>query len=281
MKKVITVLLIMLLTAGIVGCGADETKQAEAPSLDPNASSISQEALKDNELLKCAGEVFQEINIDTNASSFIVVRDDETSGVRNVSIEIDYDGINMTLACLSVDGKWSAVSIFDSDLKRYYWIADSSQKYGDIYDWKTGELISAKSEELPDTIPEESSGQSETLFSSVINYDDENSCKMLTTSDGQTLGTIGVCQFDGLDLETEALRALAFTTYCSQNAALFSDGNLSMLYYSGDDDGFASYVNGEIVLYDFPDGWNDYALEITQEQIKDELQNIVDNIKSE
>ena len=117
-----------------------------------------------------------------------------------------------------------------------------------------------------------------TGFSKTVTYDEENSCTLITSADDQ-MKMIGTCNFDGSDPKTETLRSLAFTTYCIENASVFCDGNLTMLYYSGDNDGFAYYENGELTMSDFPDQWNQYASNITQEEIEQELKNIIDNIE--
>lgn len=109
-------------------------------------------------------------------------------------------------------------------------------------------------------------------------YDNNNYCRFMLEDEEDGINAIGVCQFDGLDPQLETVRSLAFTTYCVQNANVFSNGNLTMLYYSGEDNGFARYENGEIGLSDFPDGWNIYASDVTQDQIEEEMQNIIDNI---
>ena len=112
-----------------------------------------------------------------------------------------------------------------------------------------------------------------------MRYDDNNYCRFTLKDDNGGMNAIGICQFDGTDAEKETIRSLAFTTYCVQNANAFSNGELTMLYYSGEEDGFARYENGEIGLSDFPDVWNLYAHDVTEEQIENELQNIIDNIK--
>lgn len=91
-----------------------------------------------------------------------------------------------------------------------------------------------------------------TGFSNTVTYDEENSCTLITSADDQ-MKMIGTCNFDGSDPKTETLRSLAFTTYCIENASVFCDGNLTMLYYSGDNDGFAYYENSELTMSDFPD----------------------------
>lgn len=60
-------------------------------------------------------------------------------------------------------------------------------------------------------------------------YDNNNYCRFVLKEENDEMNAIGVCHFDGLDPQLETVRSLAFTTYCVQNANVFSNGNLTML----------------------------------------------------
>ena len=44
--------------------------------------------------------------------------------------------------------EWTAVSIRNQETQQYYWVSESSIDYVDIYDWKTGELLSEKAKDF-------------------------------------------------------------------------------------------------------------------------------------
>lgn len=265
MKKLIFFVLTGFMVVGLAGCQSKEPEQ--------NTS----ELLSNDEFLSLVSQTFTEIGMDVGSEDIKIESDTENFGTRSVRAEVVYNDLEMCFSCVYTSETWNPVSISDVDTEKYYWLSPSVETYEDVYDWKTGEKISEKTEELPDTLPSYSVPPLKLELEMV--YDDNNYCRFILEDTDDEMSAIGVCQFDGVDIENETLRSLAFTTYCVQNASVFSNGNLTMLYYSGEDDGFARYEKGELGLSDFPEAWNLYASSITQEQIEEELQNIIDNIE--
>lgn len=265
MKKLVCFILAGLMVVGISSCQGEDPNQ-EASGL-----------FADNEFMSLVTQTFNEIGIDIGAKDIKIESDTENHGVRSVSVEILYDDLEMCFSCFYTSETWSPVSISDVETDKYYWLSPSVEIYEDVYDWKTGEIISEETEKFPETSP--SNSVSPLNIELEMEYDENNYCRFMLEEENDEMSAIGVCQFDGLDPQLETVRSLAFTTYCVQNANVFSNGNLTMFYYSGEDDGFARYENGEIGLSDFPGEWNIYASDITQDQIEEEMQNIIDSIE--
>lgn len=272
MKKILALFTAVLMAFVLTSCSQDNSPKTSSL---PNA-----EILRDNGFIKCAKETFLEIGIEVSPEDFQIIRDETVSGVRSIDANTTYDEIQMQFSCFTTEDRWKPVSISDVKTKKYYWLDSSVESYGNVYDWKTGEIIKENTEEFPDDISSDARSEAiDTVL--VMEYDEKNSCQITLSvsllEDGGNK-TVGTCNFDGTDSDTETLRALAFTKYCMQNASVFSDGNLSMLFYSGEDDGYAKYEHGELALYEFPDAWN--SSYVSDDEIANELQNIIDNIKA-
>lgn len=115
----------------------------------------------DSTLLDCAKNTFAKIGIKEELS-FEVIRDDESSGIRDVSLLTEYESIKMKFSCMSVD-EWYPVSIQDADSDNYYWLDDDVKDYGDVYNWKTGEIISKQASPLPDPVENFKEGSEEIM----------------------------------------------------------------------------------------------------------------------
>lgn len=128
MKKNIGIFLIIILMF-FTGCS--------------NASKIK---LPDG-LEKVVSVVMNEMNvIDYKIISYDVIH--ETAGVTSSNIGINIDDRKFYLSAFCTEEKWYCVSMMDVN-KKCYWADTDVRKYVDIYDWKTGKLISTKQEELP------------------------------------------------------------------------------------------------------------------------------------
>lgn len=264
MKKVVSFVLAGLMVVMLSGCQVEGSKENES------------DLFADDEFISLVTKTFHEIGIDIGSEDIKIESDMENYGVRSVCAEVLYSDLKMCFSCFYASETWNPVSISDVDTEKYYWLSPSVETYEDVYDWKTGEKISEKTEEFPDVPPSYSIPP--LMVEVEMVYDNNNYCRFVLKEENDEMNAIGVCHFDGLDPQLETVRSLAFTTYCVQNANVFSNGNLTMLYYAGEYDGFFRYENGEVGLSDFPWQWNIYASDVTQEQIEEEMQNIIDNI---
>ncbi len=61
----------------------------------------------------------------------------------------DSNGKKVKLSCMYIpfSDKWGVISIGSTTSEKLYWMPEKSKKYYDLYDYKTDELISAKSED--------------------------------------------------------------------------------------------------------------------------------------
>lgn len=157
MRKFVVLIISAVLLFALVSCAPNEkagnTKVVGSPDVSPTTSQEANTGtLADSGFAKCAKDTFLEIGIEADTDNFSITRDEETSGVRSVWAETTHDGIEMKFSCICVDGEWSPVSILDEKADKYFFVYGSSAKYKDIYDWKTGELVSAKTADIPDSI---------------------------------------------------------------------------------------------------------------------------------
>lgn len=148
----------------IISMSSDLTQKAD---INLKATEIMNDASEDittnidSTLLDCAKNTFAKIGIKEELS-FEVIRDDESSGIRDVSLLTEYESIKMKFSCMSVD-EWYPVSIQDADSDNYYWLDDDVKDYGDVYNWKTGEIISKQASPLPDPVENFKEGSEEIM----------------------------------------------------------------------------------------------------------------------
>lgn len=138
MKRVILFASIIALFL-LGGCGQNINQ--EDASVNNN-----EQAHAPAELLKLIDGVFSELGIKTYAETGYEYF--ESSGSGAATVYFDAEGLKLQARTLYVDGTWHMVFVSNSQ-KQYFWVRESAKKYCDIYDWKTGKLVSAKTEELP------------------------------------------------------------------------------------------------------------------------------------
>lgn len=273
MKKAVSIILIFVIMLCFAACSSDDKPTG---------------LLADEEFVECMKNTFAEIDIDIDLKDCTIIEDyeprpdishDNSLYYRGVKIQTIHNDVEMKYNCFYTLERWNPVFISDLDSDMFYWVAESNRNDYDVYDWKTGEIIPNSTTnndfDIKQNIEQKEFEQTTRL--NVI-YDENNYSQLILTLKDDETSIIGVCVFDGTDLRNEALRSLAFTVYCLENANTFCEGNLLMTYKTGEITGFANYTNGECTLSDFPDTWNEYASEITQTEIEDEIQNIIDNI---
>ena len=160
MKKIFTLVLVIFIIMGLTGC--NNRRQSETPQENQNAMEANQkettEESTESELLNDPGFVgtiystFDKIGINAMDKDIVVVEERETSGTKSVDAVIEHDGINMEISLMYVSDvsnpEWIPVAIKDSETRKFYWVLESTEDYADIYDWKTGELISEKTKEF-------------------------------------------------------------------------------------------------------------------------------------
>lgn len=146
MKLIAKMLLILFLFVTMIGCRAN-TDANEPISSEESVPTQENDLEDEAALFECAASALREIGIED--AEMKVVSDTKVDVLRDVKLEVTQNGIPLTIGCFEVYGKWYANDIFNKDTKLFYWAADDVRKYVDIYDWQTGELISEKTEELP------------------------------------------------------------------------------------------------------------------------------------
>ena len=139
MKKLVSFILAGLMVGLMIsGCQGEDMDQE------------THELLEDNEFTSLVTQTFNKIGIDIGEENIKIESDMENHGVRSVSVEVMCDDIEMRFSCFYTSETWSPVSISDVETDQYYWITPSAETYEDVYDWKTGEIISEKTDEFPE-----------------------------------------------------------------------------------------------------------------------------------
>lgn len=155
MKKVILAIVFILMVGLMSGCGENPPQTSSVTSESSSAKTQSPSSEEpdvddtpiDEELNTCALAALSEIGIED--ADLKVVSDSGNGITRDVKLETKQGDLTLTLSCFALDGEWTVISIYNKDTSQYYWADEDVKQYQDIYDWKTGEIISSKSEEIP------------------------------------------------------------------------------------------------------------------------------------
>lgn len=147
-KKLKVAIFAVAMLAVLVGCG-DENKTVDAtPTPEQMETQALPDVLNDDALITCASAALSEIGV--SDAEFLVSSDTNDGVTHDVNLETTHEGTPLTVSCFSVDGEWYVTSIYSEETKKFYWADDDVRVFQDIYDLKTGELISAKSKEIED-----------------------------------------------------------------------------------------------------------------------------------
>lgn len=158
MKKVICLMFLVGCLLLIMGCAQQEISE------DTAQQAVNADVLKDKDFLECAETTFQNIGIEISAENLTITKESRNPKYDYLSIraEILYDGITMEYSCLYAEGQWRGISISDAENGKCYWMSDTAADLENVYDWKTGNLISegtshsseSSSSEIAESLPE-------------------------------------------------------------------------------------------------------------------------------
>lgn len=173
-KYIITsVLLTMLLLASCSKKDDDyrtinssEVSNQLDPSITPEViteEDILYESLNDVtdafELIDSTHDVLEEIGVE-QIKSVIITEQRDTAGTLDINYTIETEKYKLDFSAMKIsiisDNEWEVSTVSDTDTNKYYWLREGLDDYMDLYDYKTGELISSGEKELdPDKLMQE------------------------------------------------------------------------------------------------------------------------------